>query len=202
MRKGETTRARIVARAAELFNTHGYGGTAISDVMQAAAIEKGGLYRHFASKEDLAVAAFDYDVGQVRARMVPVFHSPGNAADALIAFIAVFRGYASNPPLAGGCPILNTAVDSDDAHPVLRARVRQVLRTWQANLQRIVRDGIARGELQPTADAEHVATLLIATMEGALMMSRILDDAAPLQGAYSHLAAYIDTLRQRWLCPG
>jgi TetR/AcrR family transcriptional regulator, transcriptional repressor for nem operon len=198
MHKGERTRARIVARAAELFNTRGYGGTAISDVMQAAAIEKGGLYRHFASKEELAVAAFDYAVEQVCARLAPVFHARSNAADTLIAFIATLRTYASNPPLAGGCPILNTAIDSDDAQPVLRVRVRQALNAWQAELRRIVRDGIARGELQPTVDADHVAALLIATMEGALMMSRILDDAAPLHGAYSHLAVYIDTLRR---CP-
>src|SRR5580704_10118479 len=58
--RGEATRRRIVEQSAAVFNRHGYSGTSMSDLMAATGLEKGGLYRHFASKEDLAAAAFDY----------------------------------------------------------------------------------------------------------------------------------------------
>jgi len=94
MRKGAETRERIVARAAEVFNVYGYAGTAISDVMAATGLEKGGIYRHFASKEELALAAFDYAAARVRQRFTEGLAGQAHAADVLIGFLAVFRGYS------------------------------------------------------------------------------------------------------------
>src|SRR4030088_3203913 len=58
--KGEQTRREIVQKAAPLFNQKGYEGTSLSDLMKATGLQKGGIYRHFSSKEELATEAFDY----------------------------------------------------------------------------------------------------------------------------------------------
>jgi len=194
MRKGAETRERIVARAAEVFNVYGYAGTAISDVMAATGLEKGGIYRHFASKEELALAAFDYAAARVRQRFTEGLAGQAHAADVLIGFLAVFRGYSQRPPLKGGCPVLNTAIESDDANPLLRERVRAVVEEWRALIRATVLSGVARSELRPDVDAEQLALLLIATMEGAVMLSRLLRDAAPLEHAYAHLLQHINTV--------
>ena len=60
MRKGEQTRQEIIRKAAPIFNQRGYHGAALSDLMKATGLEKGGIYRHFDSKEQLAAEAFDY----------------------------------------------------------------------------------------------------------------------------------------------
>ncbi len=60
MSKGEATRQRIIALAAPLFNQHGYNGCSLNDIMEATGLEKGGIYRHFESKEELAAEAFDF----------------------------------------------------------------------------------------------------------------------------------------------
>lgn len=191
MRKGEETRQRVVAQAATIFNVSGYAGTAISDIMAATGLEKGGIYRHFESKEQLALAAFDYAAGQVRERFASALSGHAHTADQLLAFLAVFRSYAEHPPLAGGCPVLNTAIESDDTNPALRARVRAVIDEWRGAIRTLVRTGITRGEIRPNVDADQLALLVIATMEGAVMLARVLDDAAPLEQAYTHLATYI-----------
>jgi TetR/AcrR family transcriptional repressor of nem operon len=193
MSKGEETRERVIARSAEVFNIHGYSGTAMSDIMRVTGLEKGGIYRHFEGKEQLALAAFDYAIGRVRQRFTDGLAKQTNAADALIAFIGVFRSYTQNPPLAGGCPVLNTAVESDDTHPVLRERTRAAVEEWRAMLRTLVLSGIARGEIRETVDANKLATLMIATMEGALMLSKLLVDPAPLNWAYDHLQEHIET---------
>ncbi len=64
MTKGDRTRREIVRNAAPLFNTRGYEGTSLSDLMAATGLQKGGIYRHFASKEELAAEAFDYAWGK------------------------------------------------------------------------------------------------------------------------------------------
>src|SRR5216684_3706423 len=60
MTKGEQTRRKIVAAAAPIFNQHGYEGSSLNDLMEATGLKKGGIYRHFTSKEELAAEAFDY----------------------------------------------------------------------------------------------------------------------------------------------
>src|SRR5277367_1901301 len=58
--KGDQTRQRIIHKAAQVFNRRGFAGASISDLMEATGLEKGGIYRHFESKQELAEAAFDY----------------------------------------------------------------------------------------------------------------------------------------------
>src|SRR5271163_4342886 len=71
MNKGEMTRQRIIEEAAPIFNQRGFAGCSMQDLMEATGLEKGGIYRHFGSKEELAVAAFRYAMQEtVAARIV------------------------------------------------------------------------------------------------------------------------------------
>lgn len=60
MPKAKETKEKIVKQAAELFNQQGYAGSSISDIMRATGLQKGGIYNHFHSKQELALAAFDF----------------------------------------------------------------------------------------------------------------------------------------------
>ena len=60
MRKGEQTRQEIIRKAATIFNQRGYDGAALSDLMRATGLVKGGIYRHFSSKQELAGEALDH----------------------------------------------------------------------------------------------------------------------------------------------
>src|SRR6266581_5875549 len=125
MSKGEQTKERILERAAQLFNQQGYFGSSLSDIMHETGLEKGGIYNHFASKEQLALEAFDYAVDLVSQRTRLALAGKVNAIDRLLAIITVFQWLLEDPALAGGCPILNTAIEADDAQPALRDRDRK-----------------------------------------------------------------------------
>src|SRR6202163_4621168 len=171
MNKGEQTRRRIVEAAAPIFNKHGYEGASLSELMAATGLKKGGIYRHFASKEELAAEAFDYTWEAAwNARLLHV-DEKANGIDKLKQLIANFVEHRS--PIPGGCPILNTAVDADDGNTVLRARVAKALRSWLTRLQAIVKQAKERGETRAGVDPKAVATLIVASLEGALMMSRL-----------------------------
>ncbi|HEY3739371.1 MAG TPA: TetR/AcrR family transcriptional regulator [Bryobacteraceae bacterium] len=192
MTKGEQTRQKIVEAAAPIFNRRGYEGSSINDLMAATGLKKGGIYRHFSSKEELAAEAFDYTWEQAwNARMVQVDETaPG--LEQLRQLISAFvdrRGC-----VAGGCPVLNTAVDADDGNSVLRAKVAKALKTWRAKISSMVKLAADHGEIKAGTDPKAVATLIIATLEGALMISRVerCDDA--LKRVEAHLNQYLDTL--------
>lgn len=192
MGKGDETRARIIAKAAVAFNVAGFAGTAMSDIMRITGLEKGGIYRHFESKDELALAAFDYAAMQVRHRFQSGMANSTHAVDTLIAFLTVFRSYGQNPPLTGGCPILNTAIEHDDTNPELAARAAAVVGEWRTLICNVVALGIARAEIRAGVDGDRLALVMIATMEGAIMLAKLLNDTAPLDHAYDQLCHYIN----------
>ena len=190
MTKGEQTRRKIVEAAAPIFNQRGYEGSSLNDLMVATGLKKGGIYRHFSSKEELAGEAFDdtWDAAW-NARLGGV-DEKANGIDKLKQLIANFVTYRS--PVAGGCPILNTAVDADDGNPVLRARVAKALRSWLSRIQTIVKQAKERGEARAGVDPAMVATLIVSSLEGALVISRLQRNDHALRAVQSHLNRYLD----------
>src|ERR1700675_2894591 len=90
MRKGEQTRQEIIRKAAPIFNQRGYEGAAMSDLMRATGLEKGGIYRHFDSKEQLAAAAFDYAWEETVNARIHDLDSISNKVDRLKQLVANF----------------------------------------------------------------------------------------------------------------
>ena len=195
MRKGDETREKILHRSARLFNEKGYFGSSLSDIMRVTGMQKGGLYNHFESKEKLALESFDFALQLVTERFARALADKKNAVDRLLAIIEVFRNYMADPPVPGGCPIMNTAIESDDAHPVLRLRARRAMDEWRQLIERIVAKGIQKKEIRTRAEPEQVATLLIAALEGAVMLSKLYRDPVHLGRAADHLTRYVEDLR-------
>ena len=192
MRKGQRTREEILHAAIPIFNQMGYFGTSISDVMRETGLEKGGIYNHFASKDALALASFDYGFDLASRTLMEYVRGTQSPLERLRRIVNFWRGYYENPPVAGGCVLLNTAIESDDAHPALRERTQQGMDLWQRLIRNTVRRGVERGEMRPETDPDGIATLIIATLEGALMMSKLYDDGTYMDRAVDYLEAHID----------
>jgi TetR/AcrR family transcriptional regulator, transcriptional repressor for nem operon len=192
MSKAQATRERILQQTASLFNQQGYAGCSMSDIMRVTGLQKGGIYNHFKSKDELALAAFDFSIHCISQNYMKALKGKRNAIARLHAIVDVLRHLADDPPIAGGCPILNTAIESDDTHPALRQRAQQALENWQNLIRSIINKGIVRGEVRPTVDADTVSTIMIATLEGAIMMSKLYDDQIHVQRAVDHITDYIE----------
>ena len=91
-------------------------------------------------------------------------------------------------------PLLNTAIESDDTHPALRERTQQALGRWHQSIRQVVRQGIKRKQLKADAEPERVATVMIATLEGTLMMTKVYADSQYVEQGLGHLRDYIDSL--------
>jgi TetR/AcrR family transcriptional repressor of nem operon len=193
--KGAKTRQHIVAQAAPLFNQRGYEGCSMQEIMAAAGVEKGGIYRHFASKEELALEAFDFAWTEASRRRT---HGLEEIKDPLLRVEALIRNFAERrSTLRGGCPLLNTAIDADDGNAALRARARQALESWRTGLSSLIYLALRRGSVKPGTQPRVSASIIIGTLEGSLMMSRLDEDPCPLEIARDHLISYIDSLRVR-----
>lgn len=193
MRKGEQTRREIIRKAAPIFNQKGYEGASLSDLMRATGLEKGGIYRHFKSKQELAGQAFNHAWKIAMDARFEGTQEISNAVDRLKQIVRNFRERRAGL-VAGGCPLLNTAIDSDDGNPRLRAKARRALSWWLDCLQSIAEEGQKRGEVRSDVDSAKLATLIVSTLEGSLMVSRLQRGGAdPLDLACHHLEEYLET---------
>lgn len=196
MRKGERTRRRIVESAAGVFNTKGYFGSSMGDLVRETGFEKGGIYNHFGSKEQLACEAFDYAAGIMRERFEAALEGREGALERLFAIVDVLGGLPEDPPVAGGCPVLNTAVESDDAHARLKEKARDAMSGWLRLVGSIVKEGVRDGEFRPDTDPRETASVVVATLEGAVMLSRLYDDPSHMRRVLDHLKGHLESLVQ------
>jgi TetR/AcrR family transcriptional repressor of nem operon len=191
MTKGEQTRREIVRKAAPLFNQKGFEGTSLSDLMEATGLQKGGIYRHFSSKEELAVEAFDYAWQKAVSERLDGLEELPDSVDRLKRMLENFVHKRSGL-VPGGCPLLNTAVEADDGNPILRARARKALQDWIARLTTVISDGIKKRQIRPGVDSLKLAQRIIGSLEGALLISRLTGTDAPLREVRGILDEYLE----------
>jgi TetR/AcrR family transcriptional regulator, transcriptional repressor for nem operon len=191
MRKGEQTRKEIIRKAAPIFNQRGYEGAALSELMQATGLEKGGIYRHFDSKQQLASEAFAYAWKKAVDARFEGTQDISNSVDRLEQIVRNFRDRRAGL-VPGGCPLLNTAIDSDDGNLQLRNQARRELNEWLDRLASIAKQGQKRGEIRPRVDPAKLAALIVSTLEGSLMLSRLQRTDEPLGVACSYLDDYLE----------
>ena len=193
MSKGDLTREHIVAKAAPIFNKSGFAGTSLSNLMEATGLQKGGIYRHFKSKEELAGAAFDHAWERAwKFRWIDIDRN-ANSIDQLKQFVANFVDKRSEL-VQGGCPVLNTAVDSDDGNLILRDHARKALARWMKRIKDIVNAGIVNAEIRKDVDPQAVATIIISMLEGALMIERLQHSDLALWQAREYLGDFLESL--------
>ena len=195
MSKGENTRHRIIAEAAPLFNQKGLAGCSMQDIMDATGLEKGGLYRHFASKQELAAECLKYSLSlTLKARdgdALPTAHSLEKLRYLVDRFVSV------PSPVAGGCPLMNAAVDADDGNPELRRLTRNALREWKERLIQILADGIERCEVASGTNPDRVANTIISLLEGSLLISRLEGTCTAREDARAAVHTLLDAVE----CP-
>ena len=195
MNKGEQTRQRIIEEAAPIFNQRGFDGCSMQDLMEATGLGKGGIYRHFVSKEELAAEAFRYALRiAIKTRTDNLVHIQGAVAKLLY---IVERFVEVPSPIAGGCPLMNTAIDADDGNPALRLLAREGIQAWKKRIAKIVEEGIGSGEIRNTTGPRQIANTIVATLEGALMISRIEGTRCALLDARRTLSSILESIRSK-----
>jgi TetR/AcrR family transcriptional repressor of nem operon len=180
MRKGEATRQRIVVETADLLNTQGYRA------MRVARLQKGGIYRYFESRDALALEAFEFAVTRVRKRFLQVIEGKATAKDKLFALLDVARHAPREDAFRGGCPVMNLAVESDDADPKLRDAARRAMRQVIRLFQQVIAEGVKQGEF-PEGDTRALARTLVASVEGAILLTNLYKDGTYMEAVLDHL---------------
>lgn len=187
MSKAEDTRNYIIEKSAPIFNMHGYKGTTMSQLTKAINMTKGAIYGNFNDKDEIALAAFDFNFVKISKKIQNVVLSKDNACDQLIAFANFYLDEIMEISREGGCPLLNAAIDSDHVHPPLKERVAGAIESWINTVTKIIHSGIKHKQIKPNAKPEQFASVFVSLIEGGLMLSKAT-------GNTIHLSRNIDQI--------
>ena len=194
MSKAERTRQFIIEQTAPVFNKQGYAGTSLNDLTAATGLTKGAIYGNFENKEEVALAAYDHNLGLVLEGLRAGTNSSAPVREQLLAMPQFYRQRYPMLKQNGGCPILNAAVECDDAPPTaLLQRVQASLAKWHRNLVRLMEQGQQTGEIKPTADANRYAHLFITLTEGGILVSKATGSSTALFTSLDHIEHLIET---------
>lgn len=192
--KAERTRQYIIEKTAPVFNTKGFAGTSLNDLTEATGLTKGSIYGNFENKDEVALAAFDYNFEKVTAYMKRKILASENAVERLLAYPQVYRDFLKIPFLQPGCPILNTSTEADDTHPRLRERAAAALAFWKKSIENQVKRGIERREIKKDTRPVEVAVIIMSLIEGAIMQAKVTRKSADLKLAMDYLERMIRDL--------
>jgi TetR/AcrR family transcriptional regulator, transcriptional repressor for nem operon len=176
MAKGEISREFIIAASVPVFNTKGYTGTSLQDIMDITGFTKGGIYRHFSSKEELAAASFSYAYEEMK----KAYMASADIDDApdvkLLKFLTKMKTYLLQPPVKGGCPILNSSTEVDDTNEVLRDLVQKAALDWETRMIYIFEKGVTEKLFPATLDVKKEARFFMSAIEGAILLCKLHQD--------------------------
>jgi TetR/AcrR family transcriptional repressor of nem operon len=191
MTKAEKTRQFIIETAAPIFNKKGIAGTAISDIMEATKLAKGGVYGNFENKDEICLEVFNYLTQSLGTAINQSMEGKTSAKDKLFALL----GFYDNRLLAantGGCPILNFGTEADDTNPVIKQRVKEAINVSQNRIANLVKQGIENGEFKAGFNPESFALKMFAMLEGAMLISRVQNNNSHMKLITGMLRAEIE----------
>jgi TetR/AcrR family transcriptional regulator, transcriptional repressor for nem operon len=195
MSKSERTKQYIIEKTAGIFNTKGYAGTSINDLIEATGLTKGSIYGNFENKDDVALAAFDYNFNRLVALIRAKMEGKMNAVDKLLVYPDTYRNFLNNPILISGCPLTNTSTEADDTHPLLRSKVESAYQFWKHTLEIHLRNGIDNKEIKPDIDFDEFTSVFMAVLQGATLQAKATRKTLAINLAMNYLENYIISIK-------
>ncbi|MEJ1114661.1 TetR/AcrR family transcriptional regulator [Paenarthrobacter sp. CCNWLY172] len=186
--KGNLTKARLAESMLQLIQTSGYSGTGLNAVIEHAAAPKGSIYFHFPDgKEGLGIAAVELAAKQFETLIAEAATSAGSAAEAARAAIEALATIVSESNFRLGCPVSVVTLEMGAESERLRQACAAAFEAWIAPTSALLEaSGVDAKE------ARSLATVVVSTIEGAVIVSRAMQSTQPLLSAADVVAELIN----------
>ena len=183
--KGARTRARIVEEAAALIHERGVAGTSLEDVKAAAEVSGSQLYHYFPDKDELVQAVIDYQAETIVNRNRQALSS----ANGVEAWRKMVMTAAKRTKAKGGCQLGSLVGQLAESDPEARALIAAGFEQWAAAIADGLRSLDAEGKLPSGVDPDDLATTVLATLQGGLLLAQVQQSARPFETAVNTLLA-------------
>ncbi len=185
-------RSQILDAAAQLIAQRGYSQTSVDDVIRHSGLSgKSHFYHYFKSKEELGYEVLNRQFERFAERGLAILREPMiDPMDRLALFIDSLVASQAERGWRGGSTFGSLASELADEHEGFRTRIETVFERWASQIQSLLWE--ARPRMVDDVDTARMARFIIATLEGAVLMSRVKRDGAVMQGIAEDLKKYVN----------
>ncbi len=175
-----SVRQQLVDAALGVFQSHGFNGSSVQDLTDAAGVPKGSFYNHFKSKEDLALEALQL-----------YMERPGGAAllrdEQLPPLQRLRQHFQANwaslqaRDYTAGCFLGALSAEIADTHERSREVFLQVFQGWSRLIEQALREALQRGDLAPGSDPAQLARFVLNAWQGTLVRMKVVKNDQPFE---------------------
>jgi TetR/AcrR family transcriptional repressor of nem operon len=193
--KAERTKKYIIEKTAPVFNAKGYAGTSMFDLMEVTGLTKGSIYGNFENKDEVALAAFDYNFQQISVYIKAQMSQHTTIIHKLLVYPQTYRNFLKLPFLIHGCPVANTATEADDTHPELKEKVSQALHFWRGSVEKLLKAGMENKEIKADINITEVVAVITGLIQGAALHAKASGKTNYLNASMNFLENMIKNLK-------
>lgn len=175
------TRERLIDAAYRLALRKGFDRTSVTELISEAGVQRGSLYHYFPGKDDLGLAVLERNHAQFMALLDSTLSPSGDPRRILKAFFSAALKMHRDTGFVGGCLWGNTALEMSDTNPAYAKLVGEVFKEWLARVEAVIGRGQDKGEFRTDVTAGDLARLVVAGIEGGIMMSRLTKSPRPFK---------------------
>ncbi|MBN2083594.1 MAG: TetR/AcrR family transcriptional regulator [Anaerolineales bacterium] len=190
MRRGESTREKLLSETARLARCRGFSRTSVNTVLEATGMKKGALYHHFPGKDDLGLAVLARERDGFIAFLDGCLDASAPLASLENFFAAALKKHR-DAGFVGGCLWGNTALEMGDSVAPHVDVVKRTFDDWIARIGRVIRAGQNSGEIRRDLPPARLACMVVAGIEGGIMLSRLTKQEGPLKTCLESLRAML-----------
>ncbi len=190
--KGEKTREKIISDARTLIIANGFHKTSISDIIAASGVKKGNLYYYFSSKEELGLTILN-ETRDAFFRLVDMAMQAEMPLDRIESLFNAILQEQKKSGFVGGCLFGNTALEMSDSHPDFAEVINDVFSQWAIQIEKTLDEAQTSGELDSAFSPPLLARLIVAAIEGGIMLARSSKKETDLEDC---LAALLEILNR------
>lgn len=195
--KGDLTRQNIIEKSMQLFSVKGYYKTSIADIIQATGLTKGGLYGHFANKQEIWYAVY---TECTRIWKSIVFQDVKDIPDPLERLARVIensmKNYLGGGIFEGGCFLLTSLVDLAGQSAPMSRHVLDGFQKFSALIRRWLEEAGQQGILREGLNPAEIADFILISLNGAAPLYAASKDPAIWRHTLVQLHFYIQSLRK------
>ncbi len=185
--KAQKTTQFIIETVAPIFNRNGYAATSMNDLTEATGLTKGALYGNFKNKEELALAALNYNIKKLLEKIESKLITSQSPIQKLFILTNFYRYYDDYSRDLGGCPILNIGIDANNQHEILIDRIKYVILKMQTGIASIIDEGKTTNEIKITVNSMMYAKRIFSMIEGAMFIAYTMKDNDYLKDMMNHI---------------